>query len=476
MAALGGIEHVVVLMLENRSFDCMLGKLYPKDPSFEGLSGSETNFWLGQPVPVWTSSPTPLDSADAQIPNPDPGELFNDMNAQLFNGPRPNPATPPPMSGFVQNYMEQKPPPDSCQAVMHYFKPEQVPVISTLAKAFGVCDQWYASAPCQTWPNRFFVHTGTSLGYVNNHNFPIPFPAPSIFKRLSQCGKGWRVYFHDTPQSLLLGDIWFEAPLHYRFFSAFLSDAMNGTLPNYSFIEPRYFTDLVLNKIPNDEHSPHNVLYGEKLIADVYNAVRSSPCWKKTLLVITYDEHGGCYDHMPPPDALPPDNHQPDGFAFDTYGVRVPAVIISPFIPPGSRVRSAPTGLPTIGPPYPFDHTSIIKTLRRLFSLGAPLTHRDDVAPDLLGPLSLAEPTNDGPDSVMATPSQPSISELQQRASAAPNGMQAALSQMAAQLPSRPLSAGTPLPAPAPLSAPVPDSVAKARSNSILQVKAFLGI
>jgi phospholipase C len=476
MAALEGIEHVVVLMLENRSFDCMLGKLYPKDPSFEGLSGNERNFWLGQPVPVWPSPPIPLDSVAAQIPKSDPGELFKDMNAQLFNGPRPNPPSPAPMNGFVENYMDQKPPPESCQAVMHYFQPEQVPVISTLAKAFGVCDQWHASAPCQTWPNRFFVHTGTSLGYVDNQNFPIPFPAPSIFKRLSQCGKGWRVYFHDTPQSLLLGDIWLEAPLHYRFFSTFLSDAMNGTLPNYSFIEPRYFTDLLLNNIPNDEHSPHNVLYGEKLIADVYNAVRSSPCWKKTLLVVTYDEHGGCYDHMPPPVAIPPDDHQPNGFTFNTYGVRVPAVIISPYMSPGSRIRAVPTGLPAIGPPYPFDHTSIIATLRRLFNLGAPLTNRDAVAPDLLGPLSLADPTNDGPDSVTATPSQPSISELEQRASAPPNSMQAALSQMAAQLPSKPLRAGAVPPAPAALSAPVPDTVAKAHSNSILQVRAFLGM
>lgn len=301
MAARDGIEHVVVLMLENRSFDCMLGALYPKDPSFEGLSGNEKDLWLSQPVPVWTSPATPLDLMAAQIPTPDPGELFTDINTQLFNGPRPNVPAVPSMNGFVRNYMDQQPRPDSCQAVMHYFKPEQVPVISALAKAFGVCDQWHASAPCQTWPNRLFVHTGTSLGHVNNRNFPIPFPAPSIFKRLSECGRGWRVYYHDVPQSLLLRDIWLEAPLHYRPFDTFLSDATNGTLPNYSFIEPRYFTDLFLNNVPNDQHPPHNVLYGEKLIADVYNAMRSSPCWKKTLLIIIYDEHGGCYDHVPPP-------------------------------------------------------------------------------------------------------------------------------------------------------------------------------
>ena len=471
MAAMGAlaIEHVVVLMLENRSFDSMLGTLYPRDPSFDGLRGDEQNLWLAQPVRVWRSDASRLDPGAATIPTPDPGELFKDMNAQLFGG-----AAPPPMSGFVQNYMAQLPAPADCRAVMHYFTPDQLPVMSTLAKAFGVCDQWYASAPCQTWPNRFFAHTGTSLGHVDNSTFPIPFPAPSIFRRLSDCDKGWRVYFHDVPQSLLLGDIWLEAPFHFRFFSTFLSDAQNGTLPNYSFIEPRYFTDLFLNNIPNDQHPPHNVLYGEQLIAQVYNAVRSSPCWKKTLLVVTFDEHGGCYDHVPPPSAAAPDGHAEHGFAFDSYGVRVPALIVSPYMPAGSKVRAVPTGVPPQGPPYPFDHTSIIKTLRVLFNLGDKLTERDEAAPDLLGPLSLAEPVNDGPASVTPGAAAPGIAELQDRAGAAPNHMQAALSRMADQLPPAPLTEGA-APPPAPMTAAAPATVAQAHARSTLQVKAFLG-
>jgi phospholipase C len=476
MAATGAlaIEHVVVLMLENRSFDGMLGKLYPRDPSFDGLSGSEQNLWLAQPVRVWQSGASRLDPDAATIPAPDPGELFQDMNAQLFGGPRA--AAPPPMSGFVQNFMAQQPAPGDCRAVMHYFTPDQLPVISTLARAFGVCDQWHASAPCQTWPNRFFAHAGTCLGHVDNSTFPIPFPAPSIFRRLSDRDKGWRVYFHDVPQSLLLGDIWLEAPFHFRFFSTFLSDAQNGTLPNYSFIEPRYFTDLFLNNIPNDQHPPHNVLYGEQLLADVYNAVRRSPCWKKTLLIVTFDEHGGCYDHVPPPAAVPPDACRQYGFAFDSYGVRVPALLISPYMPPGSKVRAAPEGVPFQGPPYPFDHTSIIKTLRVLFDLGGKLTERDEAAPDLLGPLSLLEPSNDGPDRVAPGMTVPSIAELQDRAGAAPNHMQAALSRMAAQLPPAPLAAGAAQPQPAPLTAAVPETVAQAHARSVLQVKAFLGV
>ncbi|HZS83731.1 MAG TPA: alkaline phosphatase family protein [Stellaceae bacterium] len=473
MPALGGIEHVVVLMLENRSFDCMLGTLYPPDPGFEGLRGDEQNLWMGQRVKVWRVPGDTLDARSATIPSPDPGELFADMTMQIFGSP---PGPTPSMSGFVENYMRQQPTPPDCRAPMHYFTPEQVPVLSALARAFGVCDQWHASAPCQTWPNRFFVHSGTCLGHVDNANFPFPYTAPSIFRRMSERGRSWRVYFHDVPHALMLADIWSEAPLHFRYFSAFLADSVNGTLPNYSFIEPRYFTDLFLNNIPNDEHPPHNVLYGEALIASVYNAVRASPSWKKTLLVITCDEHGGCFDHVPPPAAVPPDDRRPDGFAFDRYGVRVPTIIVSPYMAPGSRVRAMPTGLPSAAAPYPFDHTSILATLRKLFDLGPPLTRRDAAAPDLLGALSLDEPQNDGPARISAEAARATIAQLEARGAAPPNHMQAALSRMAAQLPPRPPAPGEAPPPPAPLGAPVPDTVAKAHAASTLQARSFLGL
>jgi phospholipase C len=358
---------------------------------------------------------------------------------------------------------------------MHYFTPQQVPVISALARAFGVCDQWYASAPCQTWPNRFFVHTATAAGHVENSKFHIPFTSPSIFRRLEDREKSWRVYFHDVPHSITLGDIWNVAPFHFRFFSQFLADAHVGELPNYSFIEPRYLTDLSL-AIPNDEHPPHNIVYGEQLVASVYNAIRGSPNWKNTLLIVTYDEHGGCFDHMPPPAAVPPDTAQPDGFAFDAYGVRVPAVIISPYIPPGSIVRAAPTGLPHQGPPYPFDHTSIIATLRKLFDLGGPLTARDAVAPDLLGSLSLDDPTNDGPPSLPVGSEQPSADEIRLHAGAPLNHIQNGLSRMAAQLPSSPLPADAVLPSPVSTVEPVFDNVTQAAVDAIGRVKSFLGV
>jgi len=284
------IRHIVVLMLENRSFDCMLGRLYPGDPAYGGLTLNESNVY-GMTYGVWNNPE--LTAAIACTPDPDPGESFADMNVQLFGAAGRVQDAPVTMSGFALNYA-QLPANEGWRdpgAVMHYFTPDQVPVLSQLAKAFGVCDQWFASAPCQTWPNRFFAHTGTSLGYVDNDALPIPFHGASIFSRLEGQGVPWRVYFHDMPQSILLEDVWSSAPRRFRPFSQFIADAHTGTLPGYSFIEPRYFADLFTGSIPNDQHPPHNVLYGEQLIAQVYNAVRSSPCWNNTLLIITYDEH-----------------------------------------------------------------------------------------------------------------------------------------------------------------------------------------
>jgi phospholipase C len=468
------IEHIVVLMLENRSFDCMLGRLYPNDPDFKGLTLQESNTYGGRPIPVWNDSG--MNPTNACIPDPDPGELFTDMNTQLFGKTGRSPGTLPDMSGFVENYMQQpaKEGPHDAQAVMHYFTPDQVPVISTLAKAFGVCDQWYASAPCQTWPNRFFVHTGTALGHVDNHTFPVPFPARSIFRLLKDNGNSWRVYFHDMPQSLLLRDIWLSALFHFRLFKQFLADAHTGALPDYSFIEPRYFTDLFASFVPNDEHPPHNVVYGEQLIAAVYNAIRSSPCWKSTLLIITYDEHGGCYDHIDPPTAIPPDPNNQYGFKFDAYGVRVPAVIVSPYIPAGSKIRPTPNA---DGMTYPFDHTSIIATVRKLFMPhDPPLTFRDGKAPDLLSALTLTVPTNDGPASIAAAAIEPPVAQLATRAAAPPNGMQASLTAGAANLPLSPPATGAAIPPPTPMTPTLYQTVATAAASATTRTNLFLGV
>jgi phospholipase C len=342
-----------------------------------------------------------------------------------------------------------------------------------------VCDDWHASAPCQTWPNRFFAHTGTALGYVDNKTFKIPFDAPSLFRRLEDNANDWRVYFHDMPQSILLKDIWVYAASHFRYFSQFLADAHAGVLPAYSFIEPQYFADLFSSRIPNDEHPPHNILYGEQLIAKVYNAVRSSRCWKNTLLLITYDEHGGCYDHVVPPVATPPDLaiNNSYNFSFNTYGVRVPAVIVSPWIPAGSRIRSPGYGdgkAARTGPP--FDHTSIISTVREIFELPAPLTARDSTAPTLLVALSLAAPNNDGPPNLSTVLDAPSIDLVSARGSSVPNSMQAALAAAAVSLPSSPPSTESSI-----LSSAVPvhedyPTVATAQAAVTVSTQSFLGL
>lgn len=448
------IKHVVVLMLENRAFDNILGTLYgtgrpaPRGQHFAGLPAGASNPYdppggEQQQIYAWNESNPAL--FPWTIPTPDPGELFTDMNEQQFGLNAPAQGVPR-MDGFVNNYVAQAASTGeqfSPEAIMHYFSPEQVPAISRLARSFAVSDQWHASAPCQTWPNRFFVHTGTARGYVNNEPFHFPYLMHTIFERFrGWCfDQKWRVYFQDFPQSLTLARLWPHAD-HFHFYDdpvgrhSFKKDAARGRLPSYSFIEPRYFPDPVLRTLPTDEHPPHDVRLGEQLVADVYNTLRQSPLWKKTLLVITYDEHGGCYDHVPPPSAVPPDNYDPADF--NRYGVRVPAVLVSPYIQEGTVLRPEPNQrLPHEGPPYPFDHASIIATLRKCFKLGGPLTERDANAPDLESALTLAGPDNDGPSHVEPIPYEPSQAEIDEQLDAPPTEYHRSLVAAAAHLPTR---------------------------------------
>jgi phospholipase C len=429
MGQLENIDHFVVLMLENLSFDSMLGVLYDKAEDFDGLAGSETNLDAhGTPIQVWNSAG--IDEPTMRTPNPDPGELWTDINTQLFGTPNVgNPALVPTMDGFVRNYLAQKNGPIG-RNIMHYFTPKQVPVISTLAKSFAVCDRWFASAPCQTWPNRWFVHCATADGRENNEPVHLP-DVETIYNRFEQAGlHDWKIYFHDLAQAhtllklLLLSD-------HFHFYQQFQADCQRGQLPTYSFIEPQYYSDLAHPE--NDQHPPSVVTLGEQLVADVYNCIRSSRAWKKTMLIITYDEHGGCYDHFPPPAAAEPEPAKPGQvFDFDRYGVRVPAVIVSPYVKAGTKFRAV-GAVP--------DHTSIISTLRKRFlALGGPLTQTDAGAPDLDAVLTLPSASNNGPSRLAALPyaTAPSVAA---EAHAAPlNDNQRALVGLAANFPVTPVA------------------------------------
>jgi phospholipase C len=429
------IEHIVVLVLENRSFDSMLGNLYPGNVRFDGLRGSESNpCHDGPDVPVWRNNEH--DNASMSIPTPDPGESFDDINMQLFGlGGKPG-AQVPAMNGFVDNYVRQTDAPAQsyrADAVMHCYDPRQVPVLSTLATEFAVIDRWFASAPCQTWPNRFFLHTGTAGGYENNSPTHFPYLMNTLFNRMEAAGKPWKIYFHDFPQTLTLTHLWPHVD-HFRYFDQdFENDAQSGQLPAYSFIEPRYFPDL---QLPNDQHPPHHVGLGEDLILRVYRAVRNAPTWEKTLLLITYDEHGGNFDHVPPPAAVPPDDSKPQPFGFDRYGVRVPAVVISPYVRHGTIVPDTVKGAsPPADPGTPYDHTSLIATVRKCFGLGAALTHRDALAPDLESVLNLDTPDNGGPAALVPVPYTVSDADLAAANAAPMNDFQKALHEAAAHLP-----------------------------------------
>lgn len=306
---------------------------------------------------------------------------------------------------------------------------------------FAISDRWFASAPCETWPNRYFLHTGTAkdvanplaTGYEDNRYeysaaplfasgswwswltswlavfIPyfepetLAFSSPSIFARLDKANltNSWKLYYSDFLQASTIRDVVQQMAREAHFwatkrivpFDQFLTDCKNGALPNYAVIEPAYFL-----APKNDQHPPKSIGPGEELIAAVYNALRTGPQtqWLSTMLIITYDEHGGTYDHVPPPPAQAPDSIKTSPFNFDRYGVRVPAVIVSPYIRPRTVLR------PPSGARYPFDHTSILATLRKRFSLGNPLTKRDEAAPDLEAVLNLDQPTNLGPQSLTA--------------------------------------------------------------------------
>jgi phospholipase C len=420
---LSSVQHIVQLMLENRSFDHMLGFLYPNKTGpngvpFEGLAGTESNLdGNGTAVTVYQ-----IDASQPGayfMPGADPGEGYANTNSELFGTGKPPVPPVATNSGFVANFAaaitfdEQTRRTvlagTTASDIMGIFPPAALPVLSGLARGFAVCDHWFSSVPTETFPNRAFACAGTSQGHMNDST--SSYTVQSIFGLMTAHGLSWKIYGYDAepltrgnyPDTISAPDTWFGK------FADFQADAAAGRLAQYSFLEPSW------GSTGNSQHPNYDVALGEVLIQQVYQALRSGPGWAQTLLIITYDEHGGCYDHVPPPTgAVPPDNSVGEfGFGFTRFGVRVPAVLVSPLIAAGTVFR-VPAGT------MPIDHTSVLKTIEARWGLPA-LTARDAAAPGLGNVLTLATPRTDdplagviAPTSSGANPAASEVSHLQQ--------------------------------------------------------------
>jgi phospholipase C len=396
---LGSIQHIVHVMLENRSFDHMLGFLYagrqgPNGQPFDGLLGTESNTGASGPaVTVYQIDATK--SGAYFMPGADPGEGYANTNSQLFGSSK---APDPPAAtngGFVTNFAaaisyDQQTGQTvlagtTASDIMGVFPPSALPVLSGLARGFAVCDHWYSSVPTETMPNRAFANAATSQGHLSDST--TSFTVQSIYGLMTAHDLTWKIYgYHEQPLTRATFPDTTSAPdTNFGLFTNFQSDAAAGTLAQYSFLEPSWGSD------GNSQHPNYDVALGEQFIQQVYQAVREGPGWNQTLLIISYDEHGGCYDHVPPPtNAVAPDSSVGEyGFNFQRFGLRVPAVLVSPLIAAGT-IFNVPAGT------MPIDHTSVLKTIEVRWGLPA-LTARDAAAPDLGDVLTLTTPRTDDP-------------------------------------------------------------------------------
>ena len=387
------IKHIVVLMMENRSFDQMLGYLMRDGlPDLNGLTGDEFNLGPGggkHPVHEYG-----LDETVFPDKNLDPCHSPHCVAEQLADD----------NGGFVKNFVATRKSPISDAQhglVMGYYTARHLPAYDFLARNFCVCDAWHASIPGDTWPNRLYSLSGGEAKPVRPrfledaaHLLPIlkkvenvPIYDVAAFTRHLD-DRQWRWYSHD-PATLRAADaryrsIWDLKHDNFCFFDrkkvspateageallvagdSFLDDAANGNLRDVSWIDPNFIDLSVLDPSSNDDHPPSDVRAGQALVLDLYEALRHSPNWDDTLLVVVYDEHGGFYDHVPPPPA-------PDG-AYKTLGVRVPALVVGPRVP---QMVCHDT----------FEHTTLIKTILTRFAANA------DQAAQQMGPRVAAAP------------------------------------------------------------------------------------
>jgi phospholipase C len=335
------IDHIVVLMLENRSFDHMLGYLKLEGGlPVDGLDASMSNTHAGKTYRVHHLKSTKLTKEQ------DPGHGGTDVKEQVSNG----------NGGFVSNYAKHNPGDPNPGTVMGYYNGTDLPVYDHLAREYAVCDKWFCSVPGATWPNRLYAACGRAASSKDNKRQPL-YAVPSFVRHLDRARVSWRWYAHEYVATLRLTDDRYRFSLsarNFRYFDrrtaalgrSFLEHAAEGNLASVSWIDPNFVDfDLLGPAGSNDDHPPSDVKAGQKLVLALYTALASSPKWSKTLLVVTYDEHGGFFDHVSPPAA------KDDSAAFRSYGPRVPALVVSPWIPRRKISHEL------------YDHTSIIKTI-----------------------------------------------------------------------------------------------------------------
>ncbi len=349
---LSKLQHLVVMMQENRSYDSYFGYL----PAF-GQNGATLEPHFGNPDPT---APVLSVQPFHQTATCTTADLAHGWTAvhQEIDGGR--------MDGFTAANVDPTDPTGSQS--MGYYTPRELPFYYALANDFGIGDRYFASVPGPTFPNRYYLLAGTSFGHIDNTLPPAGgWTQKTVFEELDAAHVSWKVYYAQVPFAALFSYVQQHQAGHLEPISQYYTDAAAGTLPSVSFIDPIFAGKV---NVETDEHPPANVQVGEQFTAGVVKALAASPNWRSSALFLTYDEHGGFYDHVAPPRAPIPDDIAPmlgagDTEAqFDQYGVRVPAIVISPYSRPhfvSNRVH---------------DHTSILATIEDRFGL-ASLTRRD---------------------------------------------------------------------------------------------------
>ncbi|GMH74952.1 hypothetical protein TL16_g06606, partial [Triparma laevis f. inornata] len=356
--ATGPIEYVIYLMMENRAFDHILGHLNTLNPDIDGCTPDK---------PGCSNPMDPNDPNSAEIPmtwnavyeQSDPCHSTSCSTNQVFGFNDENEANNEPnMRGFLKSYSEVTSE-EYAPSLMDSFHSSHVPALANLSMEYAVFDGYFASVPGPTMVNRAYCAAGTSSGMAENNwdRMLAGLKDKTMFTQLLDMGLDYKVYFQQIPMVLQHADMRGLNRRHkYRPYRSLLKDLETGDLPEFSFIEPAYYD---YDKFPaTDQHPDHDVSAGDALIKEVYEAVRASPKWEKTALFITYDEHGGFWDHVSPPTAPNPDNRNAtdDPFDFSRLGIRVPMVVVSPWISKGTVIHS-----PAEGGQY--EHSSIIKSV-----------------------------------------------------------------------------------------------------------------